>query len=1532
MAPADEAAGSIKVVVRVRPLNRRERALGAKCVVDMDGNQTTVRERADGGAGAGPAGPAGSVDRDRGRSFTFDRSYWSCDDSRPFATQDTVFEDLGRPLLANAFAGFNNCIFAYGQTGSGKSYSMMGTADEPGLIPRICEALFARLAAEPERPAAVEVAYLEIYNERVRDLLAPKRGSLRIREHPTLGPYVEDLSRLAVGSYADVAAVLEAGNRVRTVAATGMNENSSRSHAVFTLTLAQRAVGADGDRVSRISLVDLAGSERAAATQASGALLKEGSEINKSLSTLGRVINVLAARRGGVVPYRDSALTWLLKDSLGGNSQTAMLAAISPADVNFGETLSTLRYADSAKRIRTHAVVNEDPRAVLVRELQAELAALRARVAGSPGAAPTDSPATAGLVARLNEAERQLAENDAAWQARLAAARHRDQVLDDLGITLDRGFVAVRASRTVPCLVNLSDDPLVADCLVYNVPPGVTRVGNAAAADADIRLAGAGILAAHCELRNEAGAVTIVPAPGAAVLVNGLRAAGPRALHSGYRIMLGDGHVFRFNHPQEAQRQREAADRPDRPLSPASDETASQDSGRRPPLSLSSGDWPSRHDLASFLGSDSSLSLDHLPDDDLDRLYSEMRRVRSLRTGRPESQMDLYDDESPRGRERKIAGLDDALSRALWPDWDRGASPGSPGADVFRTREGSGVGGMGGGNMVGGNMVGGNMTAGYTPGGNTPGGYMPGGNMTAGYTPGGNTPGGYMPGGNMATGAALGMPRTSLSSSPAPLATPIGNASPASTASLVSPGDDRPDRSDRPGSPWSPRLDSPWIRPDSPRPPSLLATPKRNALGERERAVARLAADRWTRAGRVRMSEAIYRHTATLRQAQALAHDLGCRLRFQFTVVDDDDATLPSAYDLILNDDEPDDDTALLAAAKPCVAVRVVDLSTPSVQTWSLARLEGQLQRVRALRDARAAGADTDDPADAFLPPFRPMYSAVGDAAVPLSCLSAAGPHVYAADVISPHTLSIVGIAHVELEATPGDRGSGVLVRLRSVDGFSEREFTEVHAQLVVAGAAPGHLADGVPSTQAVCGFADGPLEFDAVLALGAAALPADPRAAALKIRFYARVRTMHLEKLQSWDSMREDGPRVLSSTAAGTAAAADRPAARAHDVFVRVQVLELSESGAYEPAGLLKHAGEDRRTFLLHQGVQRRVQVSLTHSSGDSFDWSDAGRLAVTVAGAPVARVELRLVARPRTIAHADGTRTVVVAGQWDSSAHSSAELDRPTAPKASVTLAVSWAVSAPCLIAPADFSADVVAVIQTRQTGAPGRLALLLASARLLYEHSALFAMLVLPYDAAAPAEYARGLLADDDVAVWTPRSVRLVRDYTDAAARRRRALDVLRTRDILRAHPPTPSTTPAPALLARCLRLWATHPPAPPTNALNKFVGLVRAIPRAPVARAGAVFVPDMAMRAWDRRWLELRRPFLYIHSAADADDLLAINVAACRVDTEPELSEALQRAHVFAVVTDQTNHLFGAKSATDVGDWVLAIASHVRDPDL
>ncbi|XP_039212324.1 kinesin-like protein KIF1A isoform X20 [Crotalus tigris] len=650
------AGASVKVAVRVRPFNSREMSKDSKCIIQMTGNTTTI---------INPKQP-----KETPKSFSFDYSYWShtTPEDINYASQKQVYLDIGEEMLQHAFEGYNVCIFAYGQTGAGKSYTMMGKQekDQQGIIPQLCEDLFSRIndTTNDNMSYSVEVSYMEIYCERVRDLLNPKnKGNLRVREHPLLGPYVEDLSKLAVTSYNDIQDLMDSGNKARTVAATNMNETSSRSHAVFNIIFTQKRHDAETDitteKVSKISLVDLAGSERADSTGAKGTRLKEGANINKSLTTLGKVISALAEMDSGpnknkkkkktdFVPYRDSVLTWLLRENLGGNSRTAMVAALSPADINYDETLSTLRYADRAKQIRCNAVINEDPNNKLIRELKDEVARLRDLlyaqglgdiidtnpVPGGPkymsdfennndnrrvadmsqrndnlstvtnalvGMSPSSSlsalssraasvnslherimfaPGSEEAIERLKETEKIIAELNETWEEKLrrteAIRMEREALLAEMGVAMreDGGTLGVFSPKKTPHLVNLNEDPLMSECLLYYIKDGITRVGREdGERRQDIVLSGHFIKEEHCIFRSDTksgseAVVTLEPCEGADTYVNGKKVTEPSILRSGNRIIMGKSHVFRFNHPEQARQERERTPCAETPAEP----------------------------------------------------------------------------------------------------------------------------------------------------------------------------------------------------------------------------------------------------------------------------------------------------------------------------------------------------------------------------------------------------------------------------------------------------------------------------------------------------------------------------------------------------------------------------------------------------------------------------------------------------------------------------------------------------------------------------------------------------------------------------------------------------------------------------------------------------------------------------------------------------------------------------------------------------------------------------------------------------
>ncbi|KAK7495339.1 hypothetical protein BaRGS_00013521, partial [Batillaria attramentaria] len=313
------------------------------------------------------------------KTFTFDIVF------APDCKQVDVYNEVARPVVDCVLEGYNGTIFAYGQTGTGKTFTMEGVRAFPekrGIIPNSFAHVFGHIAkAEEDVRFLVRVSYLEIYNEEVRDLLGKdQQHHLEVKERPDVGVYVKDLSAFVVNNADDMDRIMTLGNKNRSVGATNMNLHSSRSHAIFTVTVECSEKGADGQqhvRVGKLHLVDLAGSERQAKTGATGQRLKEATKINLSLSTLGNVISSLVDGKSTHIPYRNSKLTRLLQDSLGGNSKTVMVANIGPADYNYDESISTLRYANRAKNIKNKAKINEDPKDALLRQFQKEIEDLR---------------------------------------------------------------------------------------------------------------------------------------------------------------------------------------------------------------------------------------------------------------------------------------------------------------------------------------------------------------------------------------------------------------------------------------------------------------------------------------------------------------------------------------------------------------------------------------------------------------------------------------------------------------------------------------------------------------------------------------------------------------------------------------------------------------------------------------------------------------------------------------------------------------------------------------------------------------------------------------------------------------------------------------------------------------------------------------------------------------------------------------------------------------------------------------------------
>lgn len=409
-----ENAG-IQVAVRVRPLSSAEKARGDNCIVETKGSSVILRD------------PTTAAAETKSYNYVFN--------NEGADSQYNVFQHLGLPLVDNVYKGYNCCILAYGMTGSGKTHSMLGTAGDPGLIPRICEELFRRVKPADAMDEDLtlnrcQVSFLEVYGSKVHDLLNLGEN-LEIRSYKTSPTavasttYVEGLTSIAVRDVGEIMAILERGSKSRAVAETKMNHASSRSHAIFTINWKQiiKKKTKTIEKTSKIHLVDLAGSERIDLSGVVGQQLKEAVAINSSLSALARVIDELI-KRSAHIPFRDNPLTWLLADSLGGNSKTILIATISPCSSSHSQTLSTLKYADNAKQVINKVKVNENSDEDIIASLRLEIDELKRKLTVT-----VDADALNALKQEIAQRERLFVEMSMSWEDKLAQS---DKMIDEM--------------------------------------------------------------------------------------------------------------------------------------------------------------------------------------------------------------------------------------------------------------------------------------------------------------------------------------------------------------------------------------------------------------------------------------------------------------------------------------------------------------------------------------------------------------------------------------------------------------------------------------------------------------------------------------------------------------------------------------------------------------------------------------------------------------------------------------------------------------------------------------------------------------------------------------------------------------------------------------------------------------------------------------------------------------------------------------------------------------------------------------------
>eukprot|EP01062_Namystynia_karyoxenos_P053963 TRINITY_DN4404_c0_g1_i1.p1 TRINITY_DN4404_c0_g1~~TRINITY_DN4404_c0_g1_i1.p1 ORF type:complete len:941 (+),score=367.60 TRINITY_DN4404_c0_g1_i1:100-2922(+) len=560
---------SVKVAVRMRLFNGRERSADAKRIVRMtqedQGSKTFIT----------------NPDTQEERHFQFDYSFQSHSADEPgigeYATQDTVFNLLGKPVLYTALEGRNVCLFAYGQTGAGKSFSMLGKSEPKelqGIIPRSCMEIFRLRDQERDDPLIaynVSIQVVEIYCEMINDLLAdrktwPANGH---KARLTKDGYVVDTVTRPCFNYEDIESAFTFADKNRSVGSHALNPESSRAHTIYTINYERKKkTSADAKMAetisAKINLVDLAGSERSESAGTSGQMLKEGNAINLSLTALGSTIKALS--EGKRPNFRDSKLTLLLQGSMT-NGKVIMIAAVSPASICYDESMSTLRFAERIKMVKIKAKKNvtTDPVAEIKKEMeemrkkmQEEIDQLRVLAGDDVGAASEDVEAK--LQAALDEQKRAQEELKADFEKRMKEMNLTDDDRRKQAAGISSGWNKALGGASMekavnvkePHLRNLNEDARLAETLVYKFKEGTTRIGRADKdAPPDIEFNGMGIIKKHCSVDWDPGAnqVFITPASGSATVVNGKRISDRTQLVHNNRLWLGNNYAFRFVFP-----------------------------------------------------------------------------------------------------------------------------------------------------------------------------------------------------------------------------------------------------------------------------------------------------------------------------------------------------------------------------------------------------------------------------------------------------------------------------------------------------------------------------------------------------------------------------------------------------------------------------------------------------------------------------------------------------------------------------------------------------------------------------------------------------------------------------------------------------------------------------------------------------------------------------------------------------------------------------------------------------------------------
>ncbi|KAI7863228.1 kinesin protein-domain-containing protein [Spinellus fusiger] len=1297
-----------------------------------------------------------------------------------------------------------------------------------------------------------------------------------------------------------------------------------------------------------------------------------------------------------------------------------MIAAISPAD--YEETLSTLRYADQAKKIKNKAVVNEDPNAKLIRELKQELHALRdslmiyapeevdkilshghldSHTTGRTEAHDLVYVDTQGntqhltkeeMVDQLQTSEKLLNQLNQTWEEKLNATEaihlERERALEELGVTVEKNNMGVYTPKTAPHLVNLNEDPLMTECLVYQLKPDITRVGRIDSEAADIRLSSLTIQSEHCWFEYLKGIVTLYPVKEAMVMVNGIRITEPRQLHSGFRIILGDCHVFRFNHPEEARKERDQQRTEGGERCPASPCPSVRESLQSPDVI----DWgfAQREAVLHYYSPESKL--DHLTDEDLKKLFDDIFRIRQTRKQRSD-----MDDET-----LSLASTSSARPR--------------PPSTVLTADE----------------ML------------DTP--YLDTSTMTPSRDD-------LLRQVREEMQQQLDLQKNIYEKEIHRLETShvyndtASQVSQMSQMSQVSDVDEKlehlREEMERMLGEQKQAYESKIKRIAMHLPPGteLYATP---SPGTDEMLIHKTFMQ-WKSLCYVKMAETLISHAVLLKEVNVIAKELEKDVVYQFVILHEQTcANPPSFWEPTLN--HPPRENALYFAkdTMPCVGVLGVDKKHQTTFVWSIEETKARLERMRDLYHAVEGVLERDSlqAQDLFYETPLSLYSLIGIAKVPIQNLAFQMSVESNVDVLCRHSGRVLGRLRVVIspmarstarkvgnltvplssEALKAPRPEQLLhvgqqqifeVQLNTLSDLKESDATQIHAQFRLSSFGNVELnssMDKLYATDPISGFGDAPIVFDyhqTLFTTVTADMFETITTKALTIEIHGIPQPAFLHRIVQESLEQEDmaspvtektrlapdtkthqhslylsAKEVWEHRLEGDFACRECPEngiimEERHDIIAWIQLCELGPEGEYEPVEFI--GPQETGVFSLQQGLQRRLSITLQHTSGKKLPWHtiedvcigevclvDANGLPVhsTVHSTPTPFVPIHLFPEQSCMGANDGTCRLSAQGPWDSSLHNFLYLNRATPSQHKVRVTLQWSVGCNTLADRMHFKMTLGLDIGERDARGFSSLFSFLGTHRRVHQQRAIFLLhCQLPpsrklkdlWRLNTTDTYVRG---EELLGPWRPRGISLVHDYREARQRILSRQDVAITRhtlllsqqqqsrvlkrgDNVSVRPGCLNEGEKTALLEKVIGLWklkfcphsklaipdASHRTGEKGGECLLMPHLQHILLSDTVTKKGYLLHPENANEGWLRHWCVLKRPYILLYTdESEQEERGMMSLTSVRV--EPLEETCAETANVFVIYTCHTVHLLRAPDAAERVDWISKIDQFYR----